>query len=37
VRASQPLVTRTSGSGQSREERDDRGEHEGGEHERGDD
>ncbi len=34
VRASQPLVTRTSGSGSSDE---DRGEHEGREHEGGDD
>jgi len=37
VRASQPLVTRTSGSGRSDEDGEDRGEHEGGEHEGGDD
>ena len=37
VRASQPLVTRTSGSGRSHEEGEDRGEHEGREHEGGDD
>jgi hypothetical protein len=30
VRASQPLVTRTSGSGRSHEDGEDRGEHEGG-------
>ena len=37
VRASQPLVTRTSGSGRSDEGGEDRGEHEGREHEGGDD
>ena len=37
VRASQPLVTHTSGSGRSHEEGDDGGEHEGREHEGGDD
>ena len=37
VRASQPLVTRTSGSGRSDEDGEDRGEHEGREHEGGDD
>ena len=37
VRASPPLETRTSGSGRSGEDGDDRGEHEGREHEGGDD
>ena len=37
VRVSQPLVTRTSGSGRSHEDGEDRGEHEGREHEGGDD
>jgi len=37
VRASQPLVTRTSGSGRSDEDGEDRGEYEGREHEDGDD
>ena len=37
VRASEPLVTRTSGSGRGHEDGEDRGEHDGREHEGGDD